>query len=137
MDNRPKIQCYGVLFPLFVVLNCAGIPLESSHGLHASKSAGGGAALAGGAANRTKPPPMYKVLLAERTISTPNGFRRGSAEKYFGLSREQSTQVMLKVHREGRGVLRSCIPTTWLLQGRTGERICTPAPAPWLACGGK
>jgi len=50
----------------------------------------------------TKPPPMYKVLLLNDDF-TPMDFVVVVLEKFFGLSREQSTQVMLKVHREGRG----------------------------------
>jgi len=52
--------------------------------------------------SRTKPPPMYKVLLLNDDF-TPMDFVVIVLEKFFGLSREQSTQVMLKVHREGKG----------------------------------
>ena len=52
--------------------------------------------------SRTKPPPMYKVLLLNDDF-TPMDFVVVVLEKFFGLSREQSTQVMLKVHREGKG----------------------------------
>jgi ATP-dependent Clp protease adaptor protein ClpS len=62
----------------------------------------GGAALAP-EKSRTKPPPMYKVLLLNDDF-TPMDFVVVVLEKFFGLSREQSTQVMLKVHREGKGV---------------------------------
>jgi ATP-dependent Clp protease adaptor protein ClpS len=49
-----------------------------------------------------KPPPMYMVLLLNDDF-TPMDFVVVVLEKFFGLSREQSTQVMLKVHREGKG----------------------------------
>ena len=52
--------------------------------------------------SRVKPPPMYKVLLLNDDF-TPMDFVVIVLEKFFGLSREQSTQVMLKVHREGKG----------------------------------
>jgi ATP-dependent Clp protease adaptor protein ClpS len=45
---------------------------------------------------------MYKVLLLNDDF-TPMDFVVVVLEKFFGLSREQSTQVMLKVHREGKG----------------------------------
>ena len=61
----------------------------------------GGAALAPEQL-RTKPPPMYKVLLLNDDF-TPMDFVVVVLEKFFGLSREQSTQVMLKVNREGKG----------------------------------
>lgn len=52
--------------------------------------------------SQTKPPPMYKVLLLNDDF-TPMDFVVVVLETFFGLSREQSTQVMLKVHREGKG----------------------------------
>jgi ATP-dependent Clp protease adaptor protein ClpS len=61
----------------------------------------GGAALAP-EESRTKPPPMYRVLLLNDDF-TPMDFVVVVLERFFGLSREQSTQVMLKVHREGKG----------------------------------
>jgi ATP-dependent Clp protease adaptor protein ClpS len=62
---------------------------------------GGSAALAP-EQSRTLPPPMFKVLLLNDDF-TPMDFVVVVLEKFFGLSREQSTQVMLKVHREGKG----------------------------------
>jgi ATP-dependent Clp protease adaptor protein ClpS len=97
-------QSHGAaLIPLFfVVLNCSGITLESGNGYtQASRTRDGGAALAP-EQSRTKPPPMYKVLLLNDDF-TPMDFVVIVLEKFFGLSREQSTQVMLKVHREGKG----------------------------------
>lgn len=46
---------------------------------------------------------MFKVLLLNDDF-TPMDFVIVVLEKFFGLSREQSTRVMLKVHREGKGV---------------------------------
>ncbi|NBT71815.1 MAG: ATP-dependent Clp protease adapter ClpS [Betaproteobacteria bacterium] len=40
---------------------------------------------------KTKPPPMYQVVLL-------------NDEKFFKMGREKATHVMLKVHREGKGV---------------------------------
>jgi ATP-dependent Clp protease adaptor protein ClpS len=51
----------------------------------------------------TKPPPMFKVLLLNDDY-TPMDFVILVLQKFFSLSREQATQVMLKVHREGMGV---------------------------------
>lgn len=50
-----------------------------------------------------KPPPMYQVLLLNDDY-TPMEFVVGVLQKFFAMTREQATQVMLKVHREGRGV---------------------------------
>jgi ATP-dependent Clp protease adapter protein ClpS len=37
---------------------------------------------------------------------TPMEFVVGVLQKFFGMTREKATQVMLKVHREGGGVRR-------------------------------
>ena len=50
-----------------------------------------------------KRPPMYKVLLLNDDF-TPMEFVVEVLQVFFSLPREQATQVMLKVHTEGRGV---------------------------------
>jgi len=52
---------------------------------------------------KAKLPPMYKVLLLNDDY-TPMEFVVLVLQKFFGMSRERATQVMLKVHREGMGV---------------------------------
>jgi ATP-dependent Clp protease adaptor protein ClpS len=53
--------------------------------------------------SRVKPPPMYQVVLLNDDF-TPMEFVVGVLQKFFGKGREQATQIMLKVHHEGRGV---------------------------------
>jgi len=52
---------------------------------------------------KVKPPPMYKVMLCNDDF-TPMEFVVVVLQKFFTMNREQATQIMLKVHREGRGV---------------------------------
>ena len=52
---------------------------------------------------RTKPPPMFKVLLLNDDY-TPMDFVVTVLQKFFALGREQATRIMLQVHNEGRGV---------------------------------
>jgi len=52
---------------------------------------------------KVKPPPLFKVMLLNDDY-TPMEFVVVVLQSFFSLSREQATQVMLKVHREGRGV---------------------------------
>lgn len=52
---------------------------------------------------RVKAPPMFQVLLLNDDF-TPMEFVILVLQKFFGMGREKATQVMLKVHREGRGV---------------------------------
>jgi ATP-dependent Clp protease adaptor protein ClpS len=54
-------------------------------------------------ASRVKTPPMYQVVLLNDDY-TPMEFVVGVLQKFFGKGREQATQIMLKVHHEGRGV---------------------------------
>jgi ATP-dependent Clp protease adaptor protein ClpS len=56
-------------------------------------------------AQRSKltPPPMFKVMLLNDDF-TPMEFVVLVLQKFFGMTRERATQVMLKVHREGIGV---------------------------------
>ena len=52
---------------------------------------------------KTKPPPMYKVMILNDDY-TPMDFVVLVLQKFFSLTREKATQIMLKVHREGMGV---------------------------------
>jgi ATP-dependent Clp protease adaptor protein ClpS len=53
--------------------------------------------------SKLKPPPMFKVMLLNDDF-TPMEFVVLVLQKFFGMTRERATQVMLKVHREGIGV---------------------------------
>lgn len=54
-------------------------------------------------ATRIKPPPMFKVLLLNDDF-TPMDFVVQVLQQFFAKSREQATQIMLKVHNEGAGL---------------------------------
>lgn len=54
-------------------------------------------------AAKPKPPELYKVLLLNDDY-TPMEFVVAVIERFFNKSREQATQIMLKVHTEGMGV---------------------------------
>ena len=53
--------------------------------------------------NKLAPPPLYTVLLLNDDF-TPMDFVVHVLQKFFSMNREQATQIMLKVHMEGRGV---------------------------------
>jgi len=46
---------------------------------------------------------MFQVVLLNDDF-TPMEFVVSVLQKFFGMGREQATQIMLKVHRDGRGV---------------------------------
>src|ERR1700736_3887100 len=50
-----------------------------------------------------KPPSMYKVVLLNDDF-TAMEFVVMIVQEYFSRDRETATQIMLRVHREGRGV---------------------------------
>jgi ATP-dependent Clp protease adaptor protein ClpS len=52
---------------------------------------------------KVKPPPLFKVMLLNDDY-TPMEFVVAVLQTFFSLTREEATQVMLKVHREGMGV---------------------------------
>ncbi len=52
---------------------------------------------------KLKPPPMYRVVLLNDDY-TPMEFVVEVLRKFFGMSVETATRVMLKVHTEGKGV---------------------------------
>ena len=52
---------------------------------------------------KPKLPPMFRVLLLNDDY-TPMEFVVETIERFFNKSREQATQIMLKVHIEGVGV---------------------------------
>ena len=52
---------------------------------------------------RTKPPQMYQVVLLNDDF-TPMEFVVQVIQEYFSKDRETATQIMLKIHLEGKGV---------------------------------
>ncbi len=50
-----------------------------------------------------KPPPMYLVMLLNDDY-TPMEFVVAIIQEYFNKDRETATQIMLKVHRDGKGM---------------------------------
>jgi ATP-dependent Clp protease adaptor protein ClpS len=50
-----------------------------------------------------KPPPMYQVVLLNDDY-TPMEFVVAIIQEYFNKDREAATQIMLKVHRDGKGM---------------------------------
>jgi len=52
---------------------------------------------------KTKPPRMYQVVLLNDDY-TPMEFVVAVIQEFFSKDRETATQIMLKIHIEGRGV---------------------------------
>jgi ATP-dependent Clp protease adaptor protein ClpS len=52
---------------------------------------------------RVKPPQMYQVVLLNDDF-TPMEFVVQVIQEFFGKDRETATQIMLKIHLEGKGV---------------------------------
>ena len=50
-----------------------------------------------------KPPAMYKVLLLNDDY-TPMEFVVAIIQEYFNKDRETATQIMLKIHLDGKGI---------------------------------
>ncbi len=54
-------------------------------------------------AQRVRPPQMYQVVLLNDDF-TPMEFVVQIIQEFFGKDRETATQIMLKIHLEGKGV---------------------------------
>jgi ATP-dependent Clp protease adaptor protein ClpS len=54
-------------------------------------------------AQKTEPPPMYQVILLNDDY-TPMEFVVMVLQEYFNRDLETATQIMLKIHHDGRGV---------------------------------
>ncbi|NUZ07629.1 ATP-dependent Clp protease adapter ClpS [Piscinibacter koreensis] len=64
---------------------------------------GQGAVVAERQAAKTEPPRMYQVVLLNDDY-TPMEFVVMVLQEYFGRDLETATQIMLKIHHDGRGV---------------------------------
>ena len=64
---------------------------------------GQGAVVAERQAKRTEPPRMYQVVLLNDDY-TPMEFVVMVLQEYFNRDLETATQIMLKIHHDGRGV---------------------------------
>ena len=64
---------------------------------------GGGSAVMERRTQKTKPPQMHQVLMLNDDY-TPMEFVIVVIQEFFGRDRDTATQIMLKIHHEGRGV---------------------------------
>ncbi|MFD2451913.1 ATP-dependent Clp protease adapter ClpS [Ideonella paludis] len=64
---------------------------------------GQGSVVAERKAARTKPPRMYQVVMLNDDF-TPMEFVVMVLQEYFRLDLDAATQIMLKIHHDGRGV---------------------------------
>jgi ATP-dependent Clp protease adaptor protein ClpS len=53
--------------------------------------------------SKVKPPPMFQVVMYNDDY-TPMEFVVEVLQRFFGVTRERATQIMLQVHTEGRGI---------------------------------
>ena len=67
------------------------------------KGDGQGAVVAERKTARTTPPPLYQVVMLNDDY-TPMEFVVRVLQEYFKRDMETATQIMLKIHHEGRGV---------------------------------
>jgi ATP-dependent Clp protease adaptor protein ClpS len=64
---------------------------------------GDGAVVVERETRQVKPPQMHQVLMLNDDF-TPMEFVVAVLQQFFNKDREQATQIMLKIHLEGRGV---------------------------------
>lgn len=64
---------------------------------------GGGSVVAEKKLQRTQPPQMYQVVMLNDDY-TPMEFVVVVIQEFFNKDRETATQIMLKIHLDGRGI---------------------------------
>lgn len=64
---------------------------------------GGGSVVLERRPEKTKPPQMYQVVMLNDDY-TPMEFVVFAIQEFFGKDRETATQIMLKIHLDGKGV---------------------------------
>ncbi len=64
---------------------------------------GGDTAVAERRAQKVEPPKLYQVLMLNDDF-TPMEFVVAVIQEFFSKDRESATQIMLKIHLDGRGV---------------------------------
>ena len=67
------------------------------------RSSDGGSVVLERRTQRTKPPQMYQVVMLNDDY-TPMEFVVVVLQEFFSKDRETATQIMLKIHLDGRGV---------------------------------
>ena len=90
---------------------------------------GQGAVVVERKAQKTEPPPMYQVVLLNDDY-TPMEFVVMVLQEYFNRDLETATQIMLKIHHDGRGVCGVYSKDVAGDQGRTGARRRTARRPP-------
>jgi ATP-dependent Clp protease adaptor protein ClpS len=85
---------------------------------------------------RVKPPRLYQVLMLNDDY-TPMEFVVVVIQEFFGKDRETATQIMLKIHLDGKGVCgvysRDVAPPKssrcWMPRGKAGHPLqCVSEP---------
>jgi len=79
---------------------------------------------------RTQPPQMYQVVMLNDDF-TPMEFVVMVLQEFFNKDRESATQIMLKIHLDGKGIA-GCIPRT--LPPPRWTRCGTPPTNPATPC---
>ena len=76
--------------------------------------------------SKLKPPPMFKVVLLNDDF-TPMEFVVSVLQTFFSMGREQATQIMLQVHKEGVGVCGCLLYTSPSPRDRQKSRMPSSA----------
>ncbi|WP_370682465.1 ATP-dependent Clp protease adapter ClpS [Comamonas sp. GB3 AK4-5] len=78
-------------------------PLQPSIKPQLPREDGSGSVVLERRTQRVAPPPMYQVVMLNDDF-TPMEFVILVLQEFFGKDRESATQIMLKIHLDGRGI---------------------------------
>ena len=91
------------MFPNSRVLSDISMQLSDRNAGHPDRHGDGSGEALAPEEVKLKPPPLYRVVLLNDDY-TPMEFVVEVLRRFFGMSVENATRVMLKVHTEGKGV---------------------------------
>lgn len=90
------------VYPVFPPVNQSAPPPPAPP-LRPGRDEGGGAVVVERQTQKTEPPRLYQVLLLNDDF-TPMEFVVMVLQEFFRHDLDTATQIMLKIHHEGRGV---------------------------------
>ncbi|MBK6868739.1 MAG: ATP-dependent Clp protease adapter ClpS [Burkholderiales bacterium] len=86
-----------------LISNATRPPVPAGPVVPTRRPAGGGEVVLERVPQKAKPPQMYQVVMLNDDY-TPMEFVVVVIQEFFGKDRETATQIMLKIHLDGKGV---------------------------------
>jgi ATP-dependent Clp protease adaptor protein ClpS len=97
------MQCESLLDRMKFMASKPPVPAPAAPKTRPAKEDDGGSVVLERRTQRTKPPQMYQVVMLNDDY-TPMEFVVVVIQEFFNKDRETATQIMLKIHLDGKGI---------------------------------